>query len=191
MHHKKYLEDLKTLANEDTQNILEVEAMHIKEFDKEMYYQFIYFPAEMISAFDYTIKAIYDRMFIEPEPNTSIIDKKKLKKLKLMVSIVGLEEITKLMDLEPRYINRLIAFRGIVIRCSDLYPEMKAAMFRCTNPACGEEVQVELENAKVEEPKACTRCRTKNSMEIQHNLSQFTDKQFVKFQELPEYVPEG
>lgn len=24
-----------------------------------------------------------------------------------------------------------------------------------------------------------------------HNLCQFTDKQYIKFQELPEYVPEG
>lgn len=48
-----------------------------------------------------------------------------------------------------------------------------------------------LENAKVEEPKDCERCRKKNTMDIQHNLCVFTDKQFVKFQELPEKVPEG
>lgn len=28
-------------------------------------------------------------------------------------------------------------------------------------------------------------------MEIQHNLCSFTDKQYIKFQELPEFVIEG
>jgi hypothetical protein len=45
---------------------LEVQALHLKEFDKEMYYQLIYFPAEMISQFDWAIKSLYERMFVEP-----------------------------------------------------------------------------------------------------------------------------
>lgn len=66
---------------------------------------------------------------------------------------------------------------------------MKAAHFRCIG--CKFEVRVFLENAKVQEPKECERCKGKLTMELIHNQCVFTDKQFVKFQELPEYVPEG
>jgi DNA replication licensing factor MCM4 len=52
-------------------------------------------------------------------------------------------------------------------------------------------VEIELENARVMEPKSCKKCYSKNSMEIEHNLCTFTDKQYVKFQELPEFVTEG
>ncbi len=33
-------------------NVFIVQGKHIKEFDRELYHQFIYFPAEMISIFD-------------------------------------------------------------------------------------------------------------------------------------------
>lgn len=36
-------------------------------------------------------------------------------------------------NLTPKEINRLVCIRGIVIRCSEIYPEMKTALFRCTN----------------------------------------------------------
>lgn len=134
----------------------------------------------MISAFDFTIKMMYERMFIEPETHPELLKKKREKKDRLMVSLVGLEELTRLMSLGPRYMNRLIGFRGIVIRCSDIYPEMRMAAFRCAE--CTAEVTVLLENAKVEEPKECTKCRHKNTMEIQHNLSIFSNKQYIKFQ---------
>lgn len=79
-----------------------------------------------------------------------------------MVGITHLDEITMLKNLSHKEINRLICFRGIVIRCSDIYPEMKVAFFRCTN--CKAEVDIELDNAKVQEPSICTRCKQKNTM---------------------------
>lgn len=48
-----------------------------------------------------------------------------------------------------------------------------------------------LENAKVQEPNECHKCKHKNTLELIHNLCSFTDKQFIKFQELPECVPDG
>jgi DNA replication licensing factor MCM4 len=94
-------------------------------------------------------------------------------------------------DLRPIMIGRMVFLRGIVIRSSDVYPEMKSACFSCTNPRCGHTIMVDLENAKVKEPDFCDVCKHRDSYEIQHNLSRFTDKQYVKFQELPELVMEG
>lgn len=67
-----------------------------------------------------------------------------------MVGITHLddEEINIMRNLTPKEINRLVSFKGIVIRCSEIYPEMKAAVFKCTS--CNHETQVELENARVQ-----------------------------------------
>lgn len=46
-------------------NIFEVDGRHIKDFDKELYLQFIFFPAEMICCFDDVIKDLYEKNFIE------------------------------------------------------------------------------------------------------------------------------
>jgi DNA replication licensing factor MCM4 len=66
---------------------------------------------------------------------------------------------------------------------------MNAALFRCCN--CQAEVYLQLESSRVSEPKICNHCKLKDTLEIIHNACNFTDKQFIKFQELPELVPEG
>jgi DNA replication licensing factor MCM4 len=57
---------------------------------------------------------------------------------------------------------------------------MKRAFFRCSN--CKEDLTVTLDNAKVQEPTECPNCKLKNTFELIHNLCQFTDKQYIKFQ---------
>ena len=38
---------------------------HIKEYDQELYYQLVYFPAEIIWSFDNVLKNLYKKYFIE------------------------------------------------------------------------------------------------------------------------------
>lgn len=104
-----------------------------------------------------------------------------------MMGIKYLDELTEVKNLGPKNINRLICFRGIVIRTSEVYPEMKRALFKCLH--CREETTVALQNAKIQQPTDCRNCKHKDCLELIHNLCQFTDKQYIKFQELPEYVP--
>ena len=66
---------------------------------------------------------------------------------------------------------------------------MKRAWFKCEN--CSDEIAVPLLNAKVQEPEVCRVCFSKETMQIMHNFSSFTDKQYIKIQELPELVTEG
>lgn len=66
--------------------------------------------------------------------------------------------------------------KGIVIRCSELYPEMKSALFRCSNSNCLATSTIALERGRIEEPTICQKCRAKGTFEIIHNLCQFTDK---------------
>jgi DNA replication licensing factor MCM4 len=169
----------------------EVDGRHIKEFDRELYLQFVYFPAEMISCFDDVLKALFEKYFIEPETDIPTKASRIHRRHKLMMNIRHLdeEELICMKDLRPCMIGRLVFLRGIVIRSSDLYPEMKSACFTCSR--CTHTLKIDLENARVKEPEICDVCRTRDTFELQHNFSEFTDKQYIKFQELPELVMEG
>lgn len=143
----------------------------------------------MISIFDETIKNLYEKYFIVNEEDKDIVQSKITKKNKLMIGIKSLDATMSLREINHKQVNRLVSLKGIVIRCSEIYPEMISALFRCCN--CANEVYVVLENARIQEPKVCDRCKLKQTLEIIHNSCTFTDKQFIKFQELPEFVPEG
>merc|ERR1719277_2175331 len=94
-------------------------------------------------------------------------------------------------QMNPSDIERLITLKGIVIRCSDLMPDMSSAVFRCTVEDCQNQVGVPLSHWNVEEPTRCERCGSNLSFQIVHNECTFIDKQVLKLQEPPELVPEG
>jgi DNA replication licensing factor MCM4 len=129
-----------------------VDGRHIKEFDRELYLQFVFFPAEMISCFDDVLKALYEKYFIEPETDIPTRASRIQRKHRLQMEIRHLdeEELLCMKDLRPKMIGRLVFLRGIVIRSSDIYPEMKSACFECNR--CGHMLKVDLENARVKEP---------------------------------------
>ena len=82
-----------------------------------------------------------------------------------------------------------MSLKGLVIRESEIYPEMKRAHFACCQ--CAHTVIVDLENARVKEPEKCQSCHQLKTFELMHNYCQFTDKQYIKIQELPELVSDG
>lgn len=86
----------------------------------------------MISCFDYVLRSLYERYFVEPENDLIKREQKELKCSQLMMGIKHLDEISYMRNLTTKDINKLICFRGIVIRSSEIYPEMKCAFFRCT-----------------------------------------------------------
>jgi DNA replication licensing factor MCM4 len=95
----------------------------------------------------------------------------------------------RIRELDPAHIDKLIQLKGIVIRTSDVKPEMKEACFMCQ--ACGKEEYKYIERGKITEPEECTGCGKKLTFEMIHNLCMFGDKQHIKMQETPEHVPEG
>merc|ERR1719426_630031 len=103
-----------------------------------------------------------------------------------------LEKDAKIMrSMNPSDIEHLISLKGIVIRCSDLMPDMMKALFRCSVEDCKHEVEVHLNHWNIEEPKKCEGCGASHSFEIIHNDCTFADRQILKLQESPESVPEG
>ncbi|RMZ82130.1 hypothetical protein DV737_g2188, partial [Chaetothyriales sp. CBS 132003] len=103
----------------------------------------------------------------------------------------GLDKTINMRDLDPNDIDKLIAIKGLVLRTTPVIPEMKQAYFRCQ--VCGKVMKVDIDRGKIAEPTECDRavCKTKDSMEIIHNLCLFADKQVIKLQETPDAVPDG
>jgi DNA replication licensing factor MCM4 len=83
----------------------------------------------------------------------------------------------------------LITITGMVIRSSNLVPEMSEAFFRCS--VCHFTATVEVERGRIAEPTLCTHCNTNHSFTLIHNRSVFTDKQMIKLQESPDDMPAG
>ena len=83
--------------------------------------------------FDTVLKELYAKYFIETAEITEVKLEREQVKDQLMIGIVNLDDITIMRNLTPRDINKLICFRGLVVRNSEVQPEMKGALFRCIN----------------------------------------------------------
>lgn len=172
-----YMDQLKQI-NETEQYVLNLDCKHLNEHDASLYKQFINFPSEMIPYFDAVVNQMFKELCTEDDSGNIIqvrpfnIIKKKL-----------------LRHLEPEDIDKLISVKGIVIRTSDIIPEMKEAHFKCS--ACNHRQCVPVYRAKVEHPTECGNCKTRHSFDVIHNMCQFGDKQHIKLQEVQENVPDG
>lgn len=91
-------------------------------------------------------------------------------------------------NLEPKDIDKIMSFIGIVVRVSSIIPELVKAFYQCTN--CSKEVLVENMRGIINEPSSCN-CGSKFSYQLLPNRSIYVDKQIVKIQELPENIKDS
>eukprot|EP00418_Pyrodinium_bahamense_P030773 CAMPEP_0179148348 /NCGR_PEP_ID=MMETSP0796-20121207/71785_1 /TAXON_ID=73915 /ORGANISM="Pyrodinium bahamense, Strain pbaha01" /LENGTH=915 /DNA_ID=CAMNT_0020849059 /DNA_START=90 /DNA_END=2840 /DNA_ORIENTATION=- len=160
-----------------------IDGTHIFEYSRTLYDHLVSFPTEVIPIFDREMWNISVReLRAEPED---------LGTCQVQIHSL-LEKDSKIMrNMNPSDIERLISLRGIVIRCSNLVPDMMSAVFRCTVEDCKNEVAVALSHWTIEEPTRCENCGSTHSFQIIHNECTFSDRQVLKLQETPELVPEG
>lgn len=107
----------------------------------------------------------------------------------IQVRPFNLKKVYRIREMDPSHIEMLVSLKGIIIRCSDIIPEMKEAAFTCE--VCHREERRFIEKGKIIEPTNCEGCNKPNTFKLDHNLCLFSDKQHVKVQETPESVPEG
>ncbi|XP_071957644.1 DNA replication licensing factor mcm4-A-like [Antedon mediterranea] len=157
---------------------LDVNCLHIKQFDKILYRQLICYPQEVIPTFDMAV----NELFFDRYPDTQL-------EHQVQVRTYNAEETKNMRMLNPEDIDQLITINGMVIRTSGLMPEMREAFFSCQN--CAATASVEIDRGRIAEPTVCQNCQTKFSMTLVHNRSQFSDKQMVKIQESPDDMPPG
>ena len=172
-----YMNQLKQIS-ETEEYILNLDCNHLFEFDPQLHRQFINFPCEMIPYFDAVINQMF-KEYIGDAENSNIIQ----------VRPYNLRDKKLLRQLTPEDIDKLVSVKGIVIRASDIVPEMKEAHFKCT--ACNHRQCVPVYRSSIEKPEECQNCKTKKCFELIHNMCQFGDKQHVKLQEVQENVPGG
>lgn len=91
--------------------------------------------------------------------------------------------------LNPEDIDQIITISGMVIRTSNIVPEMRCAFFKCS--ICSFSVVVELERGRIAEPTLCSHCNTNHCFQLIHNRSQFADRQLIKLQESPDDMAAG
>ncbi len=76
----------------------------------------------MIVNFDGVVKKMFEKHFITEDLDENSRMQKQNKMHKLMVAITNLGDIKIMRDIGPESVNRLISFRGIVVRVSDVVP---------------------------------------------------------------------
>ena len=163
--------------------ILNIDGRHIEKFDHMLYWQVLNFPSDMIPIMDQIASVVYNEIV----SNSRMVDENQARSIQVRIS--NLTHMNRIRDIGPDQIDRLVAIKGIVIRTSEIIPEMRAAYFKCT--MCGSVEISYLERTMIVEPAECKICKTKSSFELIHNLSLFNDKQHIKIQETPETMPEG
>lgn len=177
-----YWNELKSQYELESFN-LDFDAGHIFEFDRDLYYKLIYFPAETILYFDRIINEFYQKDLVRDISRGIGHDHT------FQARIKNLKDRVSMRELKPKDINHLITIQGVVTKTSSIFPEMKDALFKCTS--CGNKAQCVIDRGRVQDPGKCSQCGLKNVFELIHNLCVFTDKQYVRLQELPENIPDG
>lgn len=104
-------------------------------------------------------------------------------------------EALPLRKIHAEHIGRLVKTRGIVIRASELMPQVLVAVYLCDK--CGHEVYQEVSTKTFMPLFACgsVRCKDKKdnagSLHMQTRGSRFVKFQELRLQELPDEVPVG
>jgi DNA replication licensing factor MCM4 len=179
-----YLKMLQEIKNTKVY-ILNIDSEHINKYDEMLYWQLINFPTEMIPMMDSTVTEVYKDLIKQKYKDA---DKEEFQ-VSIRVRICNLTKKSRIRDLGPDDIDKLISISGIVIRTSEVIPEMKDAFFKCT--ICNKKEHSILNRGMITEPVECKSCHSKSSFELIHNMSSFDDKQHIKVQETPDMMPEG
>ncbi|KAF2353793.1 MCM OB domain [Trinorchestia longiramus] len=168
------LEEINTLE----EPFLDLNCKHLQLFDSDLYRQLICYPQEVIPTFDMAVNEV----FFERYPDTIL-------EHQIQVRPFNADKTRNMRALNPEDIDQLITICGMVIRTSNIIPEMREAFFRCH--VCAFTTSVEIDRGRIAEPTLCTHCNTSHSFTMIHNRSQFSDKQMIKLQEAPDDMPAG
>jgi DNA replication licensing factor MCM4 len=174
-YYVQVLEQALTMQEE----FVNVDCLHVKNFDPDMYSKLVAFPQETIPMLDISLMQVKEQMFPGQQS------------LKIQTRPFNLQTENRLRDLDPSDIDKLVSVKGMVTRTSHIIPDLRVAVFECG--ICGASQDCHVEHHRVVEPDVCVNaaCQGKGCMGIVHNRSLFLDKQIIRLQEAPEHMPEG
>lgn len=161
-----------------------IKGTHILSFSQKLYNNLVSFPAEVIPIFDRELWNLSLRMLEGSQAED-------IGSVQTQIHSLDEKDVKIMRLLSPADIERLFSVKGIVIRASDLAPDMNSATYRCMHGDCKNEVEVPLNHWTIEEPRHCEKCGMNSTFQIVHNDCKFIDRQVLKLQETPELVPDG
>ncbi|XP_065064250.1 DNA replication licensing factor mcm4-A-like [Rhopilema esculentum] len=172
-----YMQKLEEISITE-QPFLNIDCLHLKAYGRDLYRQLVSYPQEVIPTFDMAV----NELFFKEYPEVTL-------EHQIQIRTFNTDKTMNMRSLNPEDIDQLITISGMVIRTSNLIPEMRAAFFRCY--VCHATATVEIDRGRISEPSVCRNCNTNHSMDLIHNRCQFSDKQMVKLQESPDDMPAG
>ncbi|RQX71642.1 putative DNA replication licensing factor MCM4 [Toxoplasma gondii CAST] len=186
----------------------DVSLQHLFLFDRQLYDAAVNAPQDAIAAFD----AILRRKFADlRELHGCFSDEgaghlgaeevllQQAPRLRLFSKPPALMDSARSLDPSVD-LDRLVCLKGIVVRTSEVLPEMTMAAFRCQGQkrvdvneytACLQEVYECVVNGEALEPKKCQACGGANTFELWLEQCAFASKQLIKLVELPEKLQPG
>lgn len=180
-----YMDQLKTMS-ETGDSIMNVDMSHIHEYDPGLYRKVRAYPNELITVFDAVTTSIFKQMF--PDEAQAITESKR-KPLQVRTFNLLPNHVQSMRELNPSDISTLVAVRGMIIRASPIIPDIQIAMYSCSK--CRAMRDVSISHGRIDEPRNCSSCNSKDSFTLIHSRSTFSDKQMVRLQEAPESIPKG
>lgn len=143
--------------------------------------QLLHYPMEMVQMMDMVVNEYYSELFPEADVSRDPIQ----------VRPFNTGRVVNMRELDPSDLDKLITIKGLIIRVSNIVPDMRVAFFVCS--VCGNSLTVESIRGNISEPARCPRdgCGANHSLTLVHNRCLFSDKQYIKIQETPDAIPDG
>lgn len=162
---------------------MNLDCLNLKAFRPAafLYDEIINYPQDIIPMLDQLLSEFYFELFPDMKSITEF----------LQVRPFNIDRSVNMRELDPCDIDRLISVKGLVIRSSNIIPDMRTAFFKCNK--CHYSLYVDNVKGKITEPLRCPRqeCNQMHSMALIHNRCIFNDRQSVRLQETPDTVPDG
>jgi DNA replication licensing factor MCM4 len=139
-----YIERLREI-HETEQYVLDVDCDHVFEFDNALYRQIENYPTDIIPIFDLVVTGLYKELhpsfnngngnmngdMIGSENVNGGVPEDQANDPIIQVRPFNMRTLHRIRDLDPTQIDKMVSIKGIVIRNSDVIPEMKEAAFKC------------------------------------------------------------
>ena len=173
---------LRQLYEDEVRN-LNLDAQNLSAYGPTvtLKHQLIQYPQEVIPLMDMVVNDYFAELFPDVDVSADPIQ----------VRPFNLDEAVNMRELDPSDIDKLICIKGLIIRVSNIIPDMRVGFFTCTQ--CNTSVTSENVKGRIAEPAICPNpnCQARHSMLLVHNRCIFSDKQIIKIQETPDAIPDG
>ena len=145
-----------------------------------LYRQIEDYPSDIIPIFDLVVTQVYKELDMyniggQAEHDADqFMGNDELNDQIIQVRPHNLRRVFRIRELGPSHIEKLVSLRGIVIRNSDIVPEMKEAHFTCVK--CFREEERAVQMGRILEPTYCPNCEQRDTFQPNFNASIFSDK---------------